>query len=288
MMNNKSIGDLLNLGTAILKESDIDTSRLDAQLLLGKVLNKDKMYLITHREELVCETDEKKYVELINSRKERMPVKYILNECEFMNMNFYVESGVLIPRADTEILVEEVLNNIKENENKNVCDLCCGSGAIGLALAYYRKNIKVDLIDYYEIPEKVTLININKFNLLNRVNFIKSDLLKESIDKRKKYDIIVSNPPYIEDTEINELMEDVKNYEPHTALSGGKDGLDFYKIIIKQSTEVLNKSGILAFEIGYNQGIDVKSLMEKENFMNVKIMKDLSGLDRVVLGILKN
>lgn len=288
MMNNKSIGDLLNLGTTILKESDIDTSRLDAQLLLGKVLNKDKMYLITHREELVCETDEKKYVELINSRKERMPVKYILNECEFMNMNFYVESGVLIPRADTEILVEEVLNNIKENENKNVCDLCCGSGAIGLALAYYRKNIKVDLIDYYEIPEKVTLININKFNLLNRVNFIKSDLLKESIDKRKKYDIIVSNPPYIEDTEINELMEDVKNYEPHTALSGGKDGLDFYKIIIKQSTEVLNKSGILAFEIGYNQGIDVKSLMEKENFMNVKIMKDLSGLDRVVLGILKN
>ncbi len=284
MMNNKNIGELLNVGTAILKDCGISTSRLDAELLLGKVLNKEKIYLITHREEKIDETNEKIYMELVNKRKEKMPVKYILNECEFMNMNFYVEPGVLIPRADTEILVEEVLKYIDENNSKNICDLCCGSGAIGVALANLRKDINVDLIDYYESPEKVTLINIEKFNVSDRASFIKSDLLNKSINEAKIYDIIVSNPPYIEECEINDLMEDVKNYEPHTALSGGKDGLDFYKRIINESISVLNKSGILAFEIGYNQGTDVKGLMEEKNFIEVKIIKDLAGLDRVVLG----
>ncbi len=284
MMNNKNIGELLNVGTAILKNCGISTSRLDAELLLGKVLNKEKIYLITHREEKIDETNEKIYMELVNKRKEKMPVKYILNECEFMNMNFYVEPGVLIPRADTEILVEEVLKYIDENNSKNICDLCCGSGAIGVALANLRKDINVDLIDYYESPEKVTLINIEKFNVSDRASFIKSDLLNKSINEAKIYDIIVSNPPYIEECEINDLMEDVKNYEPHIALSGGKDGLDFYKRIINESISVLNKSGILAFEIGYNQGTDVKGLMEEKNFIEVKIIKDLAGLDRVVLG----
>ncbi len=284
MMNNKSVGELLNVGTAILKECGINTSRLDAELILGKVLNKEKIYLITHREEKIDKTNEKIYMELINKRKEKMPVKYILNECEFMNMNFYVESGVLIPRADTEILVEEVLKHINENDSKSICDLCCGSGAIGIALANLRKNINVDLIDYYETPEKVTLVNIEKSNVSDRASFIKSDLLNKSINDAKKYDIIVSNPPYIEECEINDLMEDVKNYEPHTALSGGKDGLDFYKRIINESINVLNESGILAFEIGYNQGTDVKELMEEKNFIEVKIVKDLAGLDRVAIG----
>lgn len=284
MMNSKSIGELLNIGTFILKECGIDTSRLDAELLLGKVLNKEKIYLITHREEKIDKINEEKYMKLISKRKEKMPVKYILNECEFMNMNFYVEPGVLIPRADTEILVEEVLKNIDENDSKNICDLCCGSGAIGISLANLRKNINVDLIDYYEIPEKVTLINIKKYDVLDRTNFIKSDLLNKSINDAKKYDIIVSNPPYIEECEINDLMDDVKNYEPHTALSGGRDGLDFYKRITEQSINVLNESGILAFEIGYNQGTAVKELMEEKNFIEVKIVKDLAGLDRVVIG----
>ena len=213
-----------------------------------------------------------------------MPVKYILNECEFMNMNFYVEAGVLIPRADTEILVEEVLNHIDPNSNMNICDLCCGSGAIGISLANLRKNIKVDLIDYYDIPEKVTLININKFNIHKRATFIKSNLLKESINSKKNYDIIVSNPPYIEEHEISYLMDDVKNYEPHTALSGGEDGLDFYKRIINESKGVLSNNGILAFEIGYNQGTQVKGLMQESGFTELKIIKDLAGLDRVVIG----
>ncbi|MFT8348592.1 peptide chain release factor N(5)-glutamine methyltransferase [Clostridium saccharoperbutylacetonicum] len=284
----KKIEDLINSGTVTLKDKGIDTARLDAELLLGSVIEKERVYLITHKEEEVSEEDAKKYFDLIEKRRNKMPVKYILNKCEFMGVDLYIEEGALIPRDDTEILVEEVLKLIDENEEKYICDLCSGSGAIGIALASFRQNIKVDLIDYYPIPEKVSLINIQKTNLENRVYFMKSDLLEKPIEEKKLYDIIVSNPPYIEEEEISKLMEDVKNYEPHTALSGGIDGLDFYKKIISQSREVLRKDGILAFEIGYNQGESVKSLMEENNFKDVRVIKDFAGLDRIVIAVNSN
>lgn len=282
---NKTIEELIGTGTSALKEKGIDTARLDSELLLGNIIEKDRVYLITHKEEEINEEDTKKYFDLIEKRRNKMPVKYILNKCEFMGIDFYIEEGVLIPRDDTEILVQEVLKNIEENEEKQVCDLCCGSGAIGIALADLRQNIKVDLIDYYPIPEKVSLINIQKNNLENRVNFIKSDLLEKPIESGKIYDIIVSNPPYIEESEISKLMEDVKDYEPHTALNGGTDGLDFYRKIIIQSEHVLKNGGILAFEIGYNQGGEVKSLLEEGDFKEVRVIKDFASLDRIVIAV---
>ena len=280
----KTIEKLITYGTNILKEEKIDTARLDTELLLGYVIEKDRLYLITHKEENVSKDKEEKFMELIEQRKNRKPIKYILKKCDFMGLDFYVEEGVLIPRGDTEILVDEVLKLIPEDSNMNVCDLCCGSGAIGISLAHNRKSIFVDLVDYYDIPEKVTLINIKNNNVENSAKFIKSDLLDEAIKDNKTYDVIVSNPPYIEEHEIENLMDDVKKYEPHTALSGGKDGLDFYKKIVKQSKDVLKENGILAFEIGYNQGNEVKSLMIENNFKDVKIIKDFAGLDRIVIG----
>ncbi len=282
---DKKIEELINTGTFTLKEKGIDTARLDAELLLGSIIEKNRVYLITHKEEEVSIENVEKYFYLIEKRRNKMPVKYILKRCEFMGIDFYVEEGVLIPRDDTEILVEEVLKNIEENEEKQICDLCCGSGAIGISLARFRQNIKVDLIDYYPIPEKVSSINIKKNNLENRVSFIKSDLLQRSIENQKIYDIIVSNPPYIEEEEIDNLMDDVKNYEPHTALNGGFDGLDFYRKIIDQSKYVLKQNGILAFEIGYNQGETVKLFMEEHNFKDIKVIKDFASFDRVVFGI---
>ncbi|MBE6090404.1 MAG: peptide chain release factor N(5)-glutamine methyltransferase [Clostridium beijerinckii] len=282
---NKNIEELIKTGTFTLKENGIDTARLDAELLLGNIIEKDRVYLITHKEDEVSKEDAEKYFDLIEKRRNKMPVKYILNKCEFMGIEFYVEEGVLIPRGDTEILVDEVLKIIEENQEMQICDLCSGSGAVGISLAHFRQNIKVDLIDYYPIPEKVSLINIEKNKLEDRVFFIKSDLLEESIKNNKIYDIIVSNPPYIEECEIGKLMEDVKNYEPHTALNGGNDGLDFYRKIIDQSQYTLRENGILAFEIGYNQGEAVKLLMENNGFTNVKIVKDFASLDRVIVGI---
>lgn len=283
----KTIGDLLDIGSKILKAEDIDTYMLDAQLLLCNVLAKDKVYIITNREKEVSAKDEKEYLNLIEKRKGKMPIKYILGETEFMGLDFDIEEGVLIPRGDTEILVEEVLSVIGEDDEIEICDLCSGSGAIGISIASYRKKVRVDEIDFYNIPEKITKKNIVKHGLEDRVIFIKSDLLSEAIKEEKKYSIIVSNPPYIKAYEIDNLMDDVKKYEPHTALDGGDDGLIFYRRIIKESKYVLKENGLLAFEIGHDQGEDVSELMKEAGFSNIKLVKDLAGLDRVLLGYFK-
>lgn len=280
----KTIGELLIDGNKILKEANIDTYILDVQLLLGKVLGKDKLYLITNKEEEVSKIKEREFYKLINQRKDKMPIKYILKSAEFMGLEFQVEEGVLIPRGDTEILVEETLKFIKNERRYDICDLCCGSGAIGISIAYLKENTNVDLIDYYEVPEKVTKKNIRKHNLDSRTNFIKSDLLKEPISMNKKYDILVSNPPYIKDEVIETLMDDVKKYEPHTALSGGEDGLYFYKKIIDDSNKILKDNGVLAFEIGHDQGKEVSDLMVEKGYKNIRVIKDLAGHDRVVIG----
>lgn len=279
-----TIGELLDYGVKTLKEADIDTYLLDTQLLLGKAINKDKLYLIMNRDEEVNSAAERKFRAFIDKRKEKMPVMYMLGETEFMGLDFVVEEGVLIPRGDTEILVEEALKKLPKEGSFKVCDLCCGSGAIGISLAKYRENITVDLVDLYPIPEKVTKKNITKHNLAKQAQFIKSDLLKEVIEAGKKYDLLVSNPPYIEDEVIDTLMDDVKKYEPHTALAGGKEGMDFYNRIVEESLQVLNANGILAFEIGYNQGEKVKQLMINNGYNDVRVIKDLAGLDRVVIG----
>ncbi|WP_195953864.1 peptide chain release factor N(5)-glutamine methyltransferase [Clostridium saudiense] len=280
----KKIGELLIDGNKILKEANIDTYILDTQLLLGKVLGKDKLYLITNKEEEVSKFKEREFYSLIEKRKNKMPISYILKTTEFMGLDLHVEEGVLIPRGDTEILVEETLKFMDEDKEYEVCDLCCGSGAIGISIAHFRENTKVDLIDYYDVPEKVTKRNIVKQKLSNRAKFIKSDLLNEVINQQKKYDILVSNPPYIKEEVIDTLMEDVKDYEPHTALSGGNDGLDFYRRIVDDSDKILKENGILAFEIGHDQGEEVSNLMVEKGYKNVRVVKDLAGLDRVVIG----
>ena len=281
-IDEKSISKLIEIGVKELK--GIESARLDCQLILGKVLQKDKVYLITNFEEIVKKEKEEEYIELIQKRKKKMPVRYILGECDFMGLDFIVKEGVLIPRSDTEVLVQEVLKLINEDDRLQICDLCCGSGAIGIALAHYRKYINVDSIDYYEIPEKVTKENIIKHNLTERVNFVKSDLFNEILIKNKRYNIIVSNPPYIKSNEIETLMEDVKDYEPCAALDGGKDGLKFYRRIVEESKNYLLEDGILAFEIGYEQGEEVKSLMDINGFKEIIVHQDLAGLDRVVIG----
>lgn len=282
------IRDLILKANSILKESDIDTFNLDSRLLLAFVLGKDKLYIMVNIDEEVSLENETRYLELIEMRKNNMPMQYILGHVEFMGFDFQVEEGVLIPRGDTEILVEEVLSYIDEEEHVDILDLCCGSGAIGLSIGKYRKNINVDLIDLYPIPEKVTKKNIINLDLSDRAKFIHSDLLEEAIFLNKKYDIIVSNPPYIQKEEMTKLMSDVKDYEPHTALCGGEDGLDFYKRIIKDAHNVLIGKKILAFEIGYDEAEDVKKLMDEAGFVNIIVKKDLAGLDRVVAGCLNS
>ena len=230
----------------------------------------------------ITKQQENEFLELIQIRKDKMPIKYILGECEFMGMNFIVKPGVLIPRPDTEILVEEVIKYIKEKGYTNICDVGCGSGAIGIAIAEFNKNTKVALYDISKEALDVSKSNIKRFNLSARVNEEFSNLLQVAISKNKKFEVIVSNPPYIKKSVIPTLMDDVKNYEPLIALSGGEDGLDFYRRIAQESLHVLEKGGLLAFEIGYDQRKEVVDILLKSGYKIIECIKDLSGNDRVI------
>lgn len=268
----------------ILKSNNVESYRLDSQLILSYVLKRDKIFLITNKNYVLNREEYNLFMDLINLRKQKMPVKYILKECEFMGIDFYIEEGVLIPRPDTEILVETSINEINKNGYIDICDMCCGSGIIGLSLSSFLSNINVDCVDISKIAGKVTEKNINKLHLEKRVRFIESNLFQYIKNENKKYHMIISNPPYIREAEIRNLMEDVKDYEPYDALNGGIDGLYFYREIIKHSLDLLYHNGALAFEIGYDQGEEVSCLMKENGFKKVKVIKDLADKDRVVKG----
>lgn len=282
----KTIGEILNESNEKLKGVS-ETYILDGQLMMEKIIGKDRIYIMTNRSEKLTLDQESEFRELLQKREDNMPMKYILGHTEFMGIDFYVEKGVLIPRNDTEILVEEAINIIKsiESDKIKICDLCCGSGAIGLSLAKILDKVKVDLIDIEEIPKKVTEINIEKLELKEKCTFIHSDLLEKVIKENRMYQVLVSNPPYIKADYIDELMKDVKDYEPKTALDGGIDGLDFYREIAKEALNVLEENGYIIFEIGHDQGEDVKAILNQNGYVNVRIVQDLAGKDRVVLGV---
>ena len=200
-----------------------------------------------------------------------------------MGLELYVKKDVLIPRSDTETLVETALRHLKSG-GATVLDIGCGSGAVGLATAKLNERVYLRGVDISDSALELSKKNAEKLCLTDRAVFQKLDILSDS--PKGKYDVIVSNPPYIRSDIIPTLMTDVKDFEPTLALDGGEDGLVFYRRIVELSPKILNKGGLLAFEIGFDQGEDVSSLMQKD-FENVLITKDLSGNDRVVSGILK-
>jgi release factor glutamine methyltransferase len=281
-----NIGEVLLEAYEILKKIQIESYLLDSQLLLSKVLNKDKLFIMLNRDFNLSKNQEEEFFRLIKLRESKMPTKYILGECEFMGMNFIVKPGVLIPRPDTEVLVEEVIKHIKEKAYTKVCDVCCGSGAIGIAIAEFIKDASVMMYDISYDALAVSKLNIERLELCKRVQVESSDLLQVAISENKKFQVIVSNPPYIREDVIPTLMDDVKNYEPYIALSGGSDGLDFYRRITKESLLVLEEGGLLAFEIGYDQKEEVMNILSKSGFKNIECIKDLSGNDRVIKGTL--
>ncbi|MCW6111478.1 peptide chain release factor N(5)-glutamine methyltransferase [Clostridium sporogenes] len=274
--------DLLVEGYGILKKESIGSYQIDTQLLLGKTLKKDRLFILTNPDYHIKEEEKKKYFQLIELRKNKMPMKYILGTTEFMGLDFNIKKGVLIPRPDTEILVETVLEEIKNKNYKQICDVCCGSGIIGITIGYTLNNTEIICYDIEDVPYNTTKENILKHNLQDRIKVLKSDLLTEAIKGKRKFDIIVSNPPYIREDVIETLMDDVKKYEPFEALCGGKDGLFFYEGIIKQSLEVLNDGGTIAFEIGYDQKIQVSHILHEYGFKDILCIKDLAGKDRVI------
>ncbi|MTI66361.1 MAG: peptide chain release factor N(5)-glutamine methyltransferase [Firmicutes bacterium] len=280
-----TINELLNKGFNELKEGDFSNPLLDVQLLLCFILNVDKVYIYTHRDELVNKENVDKFNELLNLRKEGYPLQYILKKQEFMGLDFFVDEGVLVPRPDTENLVERVIDLSKDLKGKiNIIDIGTGSGAISLSLAKFIKESFVYSIDINKRAIEVARKNALNFDLEN-VKFLNGDLFNPLDDNLKgNIDIIVSNPPYIPTSDIKTLQREVSKYEPKEALDGGLDGLNFYKEITKEANKWLKKNGVLAYEIGYNQGREVINILKSEGFIKVRCFKDLSKNDRVVIG----
>ena len=271
---------LLETGTRILKESNIDEYDVDSYILFEYMTGMKRSFYLAHSDDEVPLDAEKSYLDVIKKRSERYPLQYITHTAYFYGAEYYVDESVLIPRFDTENLVELVLKN--EKDAKNFLDMCTGSGCIAIAIKDNLKGINATAADISEAALKVAKKNADGH--CADITFIHSDLF-ENIDG--KYDFIVSNPPYIVKDVISTLMPEVKDYEPANALDGGEDGLDFYRQIIKESPKYLNKKGRLYFEIGYDQGESVSNLMRDAGFEDILVKSDLSGNDRCVMGILR-
>lgn len=267
-----------NLKRAIekLKQNNIENPIQKAKRILVYITNTSKQYILINETENLNKDLEEKYEKAINDLCNNVPIQYITKQQEFMSNLFFVNENVLIPRADTEILVEEVMLLLKENAK--VLDMCTGSGAIAISLAKLNGDIEVCATDISKEALKVAQINAQNIGVSERITFIHSDMFSKI---NSKFDVIVSNPPYIETSTINTLDEEVKQ-EPRIALDGGEDGLKFYKILAKEAYKYLSDNGYLCLEIGYNQKETVSKLLE-ENYEKIKCIKDLSGNNRVII-----
>lgn len=276
-----TIKELLNQGVIMLKNENIDGPKVKARVLLQYVLKKPREYLIIYDRNEVTPVQRENYIKVIRRLLEGEPLQYIIGRQEFMKLNFLVNKDVLIPRQDTEILVEEVINIAEKIPNPVILDLCTGSGAIAVSLAKYIKNSKIYASDISKNALRLARENAKLNGVLNNIEFIESNLFDKIKDL--KFDIIVSNPPYIRTDEIKTLNIDVRN-EPKLALDGGKDGLDFYKKITENAFQYLNRQGYLCFEIGYDQKIDVLNIIKKQGrYIETYSKKDLCQNDRVIV-----
>jgi len=272
-----TLKEILDYGRDYLTNHQIEDSQIDARYLLEYVCNIDRLYYLMHSEEEVCADTFLLYKKSIEKRARHIPLQHITGEQEFMGLIFKVNEHVLIPRQDTEILVEEVLKFTKES--MHVLDMCTGSGCIIISLMKYANHISGVGVDISR--EALEVAKKNAENHCFNVKFINSNLF-ENIEG--KFDMIVSNPPYIPTGDIKNLKYEVKAYDPLLALDGKEDGLYFYTKIIEESVHYLKKNGLLFLEIGYNQGEKVKHLMLEHKFKEIKIVKDLTGLNRVIYG----
>lgn len=270
--------EMYEWGVRQLEQAEVPEARLDAGLLLEFVCKTDRNALLAHGEDEKTKEELDRYHNLIKRRAGRIPLQHLTHEQEFMGLPFYVDERVLIPRQDTEILVEEALHGLKDG--MQILDMCTGSGCILLSLLHYSNECEGVGVDFS--TDALEVARQNAQSLGETPVFIHSDLFENVTGK---FDLIVSNPPYIATKEIETLMPEVREHEPHMALDGLEDGLFFYRRIVQDAIRHLKSDSRLIFEIGYDQAKIVAKLMTDAGFDAVEIKKDYAGLDRVVTGV---
>lgn len=282
MRRNKALSDVLLEGKQRLKAAGKENYAFEGELLLMEACGLSRVALFTRGEEKISFEEEEKYKSYLSQREKNRPLQYILGQCEFMGLPFSVGEGTLIPRSDTEILVEAVLEVSKQDKIKKIIDVGTGSGCIPICLAHYgnMEGFGVDIS-----PKALEYARKNGVQNQVGIQWLESDLFSQvPCGWKETFDAIVSNPPYIAEDVIPHLMPEVRDFEPGNALDGGKDGLNFYRRIINESPQWLRDGGWLFFEIGYDQGQGVLSMMKDAGFHRCALKQDLAGLDRVVFG----
>lgn len=276
-------------GSSRLEQAGIEEAVLDARLLLEYVCETDRNTLLAHGDREVTQEEYKRYQELLEKRAAHVPLQHLTGHQDFMGLDFLVNDQVLIPRQDTEILVEEVLRNL--HDGMRILDMCTGSGCILLSLLQYSNDCEGVGVDLSEEALQVARANYDRMKREKpemKAVFVKSDLFREAAEfsGEDKFDLIVSNPPYIRTDVVEGLMPEVRDHEPRMALDGLEDGLHFYREITREAQKYLVNGGSLYYEIGYDQAEAVRDIMEQEGFTEIQVVQDYAGLDRVVYGTL--
>lgn len=276
-----TIKEALSKGMIILKNNNVESPKLKARLLLQYILKKTRQYIIVYDNKDISKKEQFEYFINIEKLTKGVPLQHITHLQEFMKMDFFVDENVLIPRPDTEILVEETIKIAQRMKAPKILDLCTGSGAIAISIAKNVSNAEIYAVDISEKALKVARKNAERLEVVKKVKFIKSNLFNEI--GKNKFDIIVTNPPYIKKEDIQYLSDEVQN-EPLLALDGGLDGLDFYRKILNQAIDYMKFDGYICMEIGYNQKEEVLELIKQNNqYTDTYSKKDLHGNDRIIV-----
>jgi len=275
-----NIENTLNKAARYLKQYNINNPYLDSEILLSKIINKDKKYIILNSKENLKDKYLNSFNSLIERRRKGEPVAYLVNKKEFWKNTFYVDKNVLIPRPDTELIVAQVLKTYSKDKYLQVLDIGTGSGCILLSLLAERPQFCGTGIDISKQSINVSKYNAKRLNLTNRVKFYNSDV---DNFKNRKYDLIVSNPPYIEISNLKYLERDVINFEPKLALNGGFDGFSKIRKVINKAAVLIKRNGKLILEIGFNQKNTTQQLLKKEGFYINKVLKDYGYNDRCII-----
>ena len=275
-----NIENILNEGIDILQKNKIPNPKLDSEILLSNLIKRDKKHIILNPKELLNSEQLEQFKSLIERRKKGEPIAYLINKKEFWKDEFFVNKDVLIPRPDTELIIEQVLKIYSKDEQLQVLDIGTGSGCILLSILKERPNFYGTGIDISKKSINVSKLNAKQLNLTSRVKFFHS-----SVDNFKigKYDIIVSNPPYIELFNLKYLEKDVVNFEPKLALSGGFDGFSKIRKVINKASTLIKRNGKFILEIGFNQRNKVKKILKEEGFYINKALKDYGNNDRCII-----
>lgn len=274
-----TIGSLLKWTEQYFREKGVESPRLDAEVLLSHVLDKERIYLYVHFDEPLMAAELAEYKEMIKRRIAREPVAYIIGKKEFMGLNFKVTPKVLVPRPDTEILVGAVLDYLPETAVR-VADIGTGSGAVALSILINNDRLNVEAVDISAEALAVAEENAESLGIAERVTFLEGDLLSPLSGE---YDAIVSNPPYIPKADMLTLAPEVRKYEPELALYGGEDGLDFYRRLADGAGVFLCDGGFLSVEVGIGEAAEVAALFEAAGLVRPEIIKDYAGIERVVI-----